>query len=479
MKKLMVLMMAAFMVVGLVGTASAVDYTRNLNSTASVFASPVTETGTSVYVLSGGPLGAQSGVSLIAIDPTAGTSVTMLNVNPGASAYSTPAVISGETIFAQVSNAIGAGTSIFAFNGATGSVTPYYTVSFEYPAASLTFGNTIRYLDAISGATSYNPPLTLDPTGTSIYAASPPARNVSIITINRATGRSETFTTGVSAMWAAPAISGNSIYILGDTAAGVSLIAYNRVTPFATGVSTLVLGAVNSSKPFATPAVSGSSLFVLDSTGGLTAYSTATLARGTNDFIQFGTVASSQVTASPVTNGSYLVVTQNNIASAQAGVTVFDLSKPLAGSTGASWWFTWPQAGTTIIATPAISNGVLYTVVTEPGGGRIDRFNLAGHSGRIAVPDFTAITTDSNGAALGRFDYSSPIIKGTRLIVVSNPSGAANPRLYSFDLSAGGTEAWPQFKFDAARTGTNTATPAAAVTPVDDDDSGCFISTIK
>ena len=69
------------------------------------------------------------------------------------------------------------------------------------------------------------------------------------------------------------------------------------------------------------------------------------------------------------------------------------------------------------------------------------------------------------------------ILADNRLIAISN-NGAAK-RLYS--LAVGDTSNsngyWRMFKADVSRTGSNTAGAAAA--PVPDDDSGCFISTIK
>ena len=128
------------------------------------------------------------------------------------------------------------------------------------------------------------------------------------------------------------------------------------------------------------------------------------LAAGTNDFIQIGLAAVYPVTASPVTDGNFLVVTQNNTASAQAGVTVFDLSKPLAwlqpalpgGSPGLgadndychSGYFQWdPLYGITDIRWRQDRS-------VQPGRPlRKDNCTAIIH----------AITTDSNGAALGRF----------------------------------------------------------------------------
>jgi len=508
MKKLMVLMMAAFMAVGLVGTASAVDYTRSLSNanTLTFFASPVVESGGTVYLLAGGPVGnqASSGASVQMIDPATGVSSFWLGAatTAGSSAYGTPAVISGETLFVQVYNTASAantGTSLVAINGSTGAT--YYTVNIPRAAqdsVGTDFPGGGRFLGA--GTTGYAAPLTIDPAGTTIYGVSGVSQlgtGVSIWSLKISNGSLTSFGTGVSTIFAAPIVSGNSIYVMGTwklgagtpgASTGVSLIAFNKSTG-ATDKSVNIVGGTSSATPFATPAIAGNSIFVVDATGGLTAYSTTALTAGVSDFVQFARAASSQVTASPVTDGRYLAVTMNNLTDGAAGITVYNLTYPLGGPTavtgGTPWWFSYP-AGTTITATPAISNGVLYVAAnTTSTGGVIDRFNLAGHSGKITAADYTQITKDSNGNLLGFFDYSSPIISGSRLIIVSNggtgnagATTANKPVLYSFDLGANGNAAWPQFKFDAARTGANTA-HAAAATVYSDDDSGCFISTIK
>jgi hypothetical protein len=503
MKKLMVFIMAAFMAVSFAGTASAVDATRVLSNanTLQFFASPVAETGCTTYLLAGGsadPNAANtnsSGATLLMINPVTGASTYWLGAaisRAGASAFGTPAVISGETVFIQLSNlqspnAATAGTSVVAIDGITGGT--YWTRSIPHvPTASGAVGG-VNIGTQFAGNTLYTVPLTIDPAGSTIWGVSGVSipgigGGVSLWAMKMSNGAYSAFGTGVSTIFAAPVISGNSIYILGGNAtAGVSLIAFNKNNP-ALVIRRDVYGATGNT-PFATPAITGNSLFVVDATGGLTAYNTNTLLAGAQDFIQYATQASTAVTASPVTNGSFLVVTANDTNLGQAGVTVFDLSRPLAGSTGASWWFVW--TGATVTATPAISNGILYVAVNRTSqGGVIDRFNLAGHSGRLAQPDYVSITQDSRGRILGFFDYSSPIIKGASLQIVSNGgtniagSAAANtPVLYYFDnVGANGNNYWQQFKADAARTGENTA---AAVTPAPagDSDSGCFISTIK
>lgn len=497
-KKLMVSILAVLMTVGVIGTAGAADFTWTLSnaSTLRFFASPVTESGVSVYLLAGGSLPIlsttnSSGATLMMVNPTTGASAFWggAALRPtGTSAFSTPAVISGETVFAQVYNLVGgsnslSGTSLVAIDGITG--TTYYTVSIPQVLGGTGGG-------PLGGNTFYTAPLLIKPDSTTIYGTSgvsAPGTGASIWALTVSTGSLSSFSTGVSSIWAAPLLSGSSLYVLGDyndlgAAGGTSIFAFNSASPFALAARANVLGTT-AQRPFASPAIAGNSIFVVDATGGLTAYNKSTLAVGTQDFIQFAVQANSQVTASPVTNGAFLAVANNDTGNNTAGVTVFDLSRPLAGSTGASWWFSY--SGSTIVATPAISNGVLYLAVNSGGDGIIDRFNLSGHSGKIVAPDFTRISLDSRGRNLGSIDFSSPIIKGNRLIVVSNggtgAAGAAaanTPVLYNFDVSgssARGTAVWSQFKANAVRTGENTA--AAAAVTVDDDDSGCFISTIK
>jgi len=513
MKKILMILLATFLAFGTVGTAGAVDYVWQLANanTLDFFASPVTDSGASVYALAGGPIDAAlttSGASLMIIEPTTGVSQFWGGtLATGSSAYGTPVVISGETVFIQVYNAgvgaqgiSGTGTSLYAINGATGGT--YYTTDLPYYAPR---GYNLGFpwnIAAVAGASPWATSLTLDTDGTTIYGTSgvSVSTGTSIWAVSTATGALNSnqyngagTASGVSAIWAAPVISGNSLYILGETrlageeSSGVSLLVFDKraLENGPAALSTTVLEGDTANTPFATPAISGNSLFVMDATGGLTAYNKDTLTRGANDFIQFASVATSAVTASPVTDGNWLVVTANNHVTAQAGVTVFDLSvNPVA--TGVSWWFVW--TGATITATPAISNGVLYVAVNRTSQrGQIDTFRLSGHEGALAAPDFTAITNDVNGNALGFFDYSSPIIKNQRLIILSNggtgvgaAAAAKTPYLYNFDVSAtaDGNAWWRQFKFDAARTGHNTA-PAAEAAIIAGDSGGCFISTIK
>ena len=89
MKKILVCLLAVFMTVSIVGTVGAVDNTWTLSNTGTVagaeglkfFASPVTDSGASVYLLAGGPVQftanptTTSGASLMIINPTTGVSV--------------------------------------------------------------------------------------------------------------------------------------------------------------------------------------------------------------------------------------------------------------------------------------------------------------------------------------------------------------------------------------------------------------------
>jgi len=355
MKKLIVLMIAAFMAVGLVGTAGAIDYTWTLSNanTLKFYASPVTEAGVSVYLLAGGPYAkigltstAKSGASVQIINPETGVSSFWLGAAPiaGSSAYGTPAVVSGETLFVQFSNLLGpgglnaiSGTSVVAINGTTGGT--WWTVSVPHDQGGR--GGPLEP-GAASGGTLYTTSLTIDTAGETIWGTSgvsAPGTGVSLWAMKMANGAYSSYATDVSTVFAAPVLSGSSIYILGGVAqanAGVSLHAFNTTNGAIAARAQVILGAT-ANTPYATPVITGNSIFVVDSIGGLTAYNKTTLVPGAQDYIQFAVAANAAVTASPVTDGAYLAVAVNDNGNGQAGVTVFDLSKPLAGSTGTSW----------------------------------------------------------------------------------------------------------------------------------------------
>jgi hypothetical protein len=526
MKKLIVLAMALAMIGGMFGTATAADYVVNLANYEQFYASPVAANGTTVFVLSGAnpmndvPTG--TGATLWQINPATGVSAAFQNTlttsTGGTTAFSTPVLwqASGDSGVTLVMNVFKTnylpsatntlnGTSLFAvyFSG-TGTGTTNWVRSLDYrfgsdlsadPSLPSVAGGVTAWAthllvetDSTTGGTSvYGTTGMRAPTGASIWAISLGQQTGSVAQTNNQWSTSGG-SSGVSSIWAAPAISGNSLFVIGSvetySPSGVSLLMFDKRKLNAgpnRGITILGSNSTAMTTPFATPAIAGNSLFVVDARGGLTAYSISSAnllpaARTTGDFIQLGNTETTAVTASPVTDGAWLVVTANNTANFTAGVTVFKINtNRLSGSSAVSWWYTY-TAGTTISATPAISGGYVYVIANHSGAGaEISRFALSrSATGPIASAEQT-ITIDKNGAALGFAEASSPIIVDNRMIYVSNSA----KRLYSFDslVGVGGNAAWTQFKADAARTGTNTRALAAVVP--DDGDSGCFISIIK
>jgi len=132
-----------------------------------------------------------------------------------------------------------------------------------------------------------------------------------------------------------------------------------------------------------------------------------------------------------------------------------------------------------IIGTPAVSNGYVYVPVISGANGWIDVFQITG------TPDIAA-TAELNYVERFRLNgpvAASPAIANQSLYAYSYGTAANPAKAYKFDLSAYMTSErygfpyWTQFKFNASKTGENTATE-------EDDDwtagsSGCFISTIK
>lgn len=524
--KRVALLLALAMVVGFAGTAMAADQVRNFNNTQNFYASPVS-IGTTTYILTTSPfestVGNTTGATVWQINPSSGASSVWggaFNPENKTSAYGTPVLFqasgdSGVTLVMNVyqttsTPAAGglsaqAGTSLWAvyFNSTGTAVTQW---SLSLPALSTQLR--VNYpVYANNASTGWTTPLLVDTgtlgttvygtsgvsvsgSGASLWAVSLGAQTGSVSLSNNQWNGGSASTSAVSSFIVTPVISGNSLFALGEfghgTASGTSLFMFDKTKLQAGPNSTVNVIQTNKAgtSVFATPAVSGNSLFVVDTTGGLTAYSIAPAnilgaTRGT-DFRQLSGSNATAVTASPVTDSEFLVVAANFPTAGRAGVSVFTIkNRQLNADTGVSWWYEW-TGGVTVTATPAISNGYVYVAINRPSdGAEIYRFKL--NQGNVgAAGTFDKIwTTDKNSNPFGFVEYSSPIISGNNLIFLSNSNG--KKRLYSLDISdkANSFNYWKQFKADAARTGDNTAaaedTPAAA----EDDDSGCFISTIK
>jgi hypothetical protein len=458
------------------------------------------------------------------------------NNGTGMSVFGTPALYSDDTGVTLVMNVkpyptppgnftpnthqVQSGTSlVFAFFSATNfsGVThnnnlainlDYWFAEQNYRRRGSSF---IEYAE--SGNTFWSPHLLVDTddTGTTVYGTSGisifSGASIWAVSLGNVVGgqrlNSNQYSGGlnnnsaVSGFWSAPVISGNSLFILGQyksagggiSRSGVSILMFDkrRLDRGPNIIRTMLQNPASANTPIATPVISGDSLFVVDAVGGLTAYSISTTnqlpaAAAAGDFVQLGT-ATSSVTASPVADSDFLAVAVNHLVGANnvAGVTVFRIdSARLTGPSSVSWWYEFP-AGTTIVATPAISNGRLWVAVNQnQTGAQIARFNLdrQGTTGRLTAPD-EAFTTDANGIAFGFVGHASPIIIGERVIFIAyHPTGAKRLHVIDAGDTARGESFWNQFKFDATRTGDNTR-PLIPTLILEDDDGVCFISTIK
>ncbi|MEW6664836.1 MAG: CFI-box putative sorting motif-containing protein [Thermodesulfobacteriota bacterium] len=536
MKKLLVLFLAAFVTVGVVGTASAVDYARNLNS--GEYITPPVASGDTVYVLATGTVG--NGATLFQINPSTGVSAYLTGTYngkaaAGASAYTGPVLYqasgdSGVTLVMQVVQTpatIGStagqnaaqwelgGTSVYAFyfsptNGVGVTHFNNAAISLGHMSGGITAFYTQNDAGLFAGVSSWSSHLLVDADtttgGTSVFGTSGVSAyaGASIWSIGLGTvsggarlnsnafNGNSAATRGVSGFSTPLLISGNSLFAIGDyrytaAASGVSLLMFDkRKLQAGPNKAVELVGAQQTPgiTPFPTPAISGNSIFVVDGVGGLTAYSISSTnllpqARNALDFVQLGNTVTTAVSASPVCDTQFLAVAVNHLGTAVAGITVFRIdNKAIRSTSGTSWWYEW-TAGTTIAATPVISNGNLYVAVnSRNNGSTLHRFVMnRAAQGHIQAPD-QSWTVDANGAAFGFIETNGLILANGRLIALSNHGGAK--RIYSIDVtnSALGYSYWRQFKFDAARSGNNTRSPDV-VPAVEDDDDTCFISTLK
>jgi hypothetical protein len=282
------------------------------------------------------------------------------------------------------------------------------------------------------------------------------------------------FASTVSGFFSAPFISGASLYVLGwdATSAGVTLYGMNRNNLYA-GVS--AVGLVNqanmdySHAQTPTPAVSGNSIYVVAAgTGtqaGVTVYNKYTLAK--EYYVPYGPVAAGTgVSASPVTDGNYIVLstltavsayplTSTNGLSANRAQWTIDLAKLFTDGIYQIW------------GTPAISNGYVYIPVSDTTGanrGFVLRCTLG-----------TATANPTKISTITEMVVADPIISAGYVYAATY-----NPTVHQIDGGVGavGFNNWQQFKFDKAKTGYN-YNPPQNPPPPDDDDSGCFITTVK
>jgi len=249
---------------------------------------------------------------------------------------------------------------------------------------------------------------------------------------------------------------------------------FSSVTAYPTpclGVGVLNWGKTN---------FSGNSLFVTDGTGGVSVFNvnTPTAATQAGYEVRFykysNDVIASSVTpiASPVTQGQFLVLPS------ATGVTVFSGTKPLTAATvGQPAWgyeFTvangydvnnWYMAGT-----PSISRGLLVVPIASNAGQTTGKLR---RQGRVVLMDL------ATGAILDSFNLNSGAIASIANVGQATYAVDYTSSIFRISWQGGtirGADFWGQFKFDAQKTGNNTADNPQ---PPPGDDSGCFISTLK
>jgi hypothetical protein len=260
---------------------------------------------------------------------------------------------------------------------------------------------------------------------------------------------------------------GNTIFAYSDTTAGFAQATFRGTDggPGNAGVPVLSTPALGTGALSAANEYSGNSLFVVTSTGGVSVYNKDTLA------FEYATAYGDQtyglpIVASPVTNGRYLVLCSD------AGVSVYDSdTNTLAANLplGAAEFSV--AAGYSrnfrIIATPVISNGFLIIPLASAdtsgnenqGAGALIAINL---QNPFQAPELVGTLGST---------VASPIVSRDLVYSVDYRSTVNK---VDFATAISGGNAWTQFKFDAAKTGNNTA---GLVTP--GSSGGCFISTVK
>ncbi len=424
------------------------------------------------------------------------------------------------TFSAVANTAANAGASIYRIDGGTGQIisagVPY--TGFVAGAAGSLAGGVLT--DTIVGTTPWSvAPLTLDwdeaTSAASIYGVAGSLGNSTGVSIWRrssatlaapnATGTTAfNQASGVSAVYAAPVISGNSLFVVayhtyysggisvfqfdkrdltagGNNVYGAALNNANVIEPNSaahTGASVAQISPTPVAQPEASNG-SGGTLYVTDWSGGVTLYDTQDLSV---EFAYDWVKSAAGVTASPVASSNRLLIPWTTSVSCFA---TNPGAERVAGGSGVSliWQYDFDEGagiadGTRQIwSTPIISNGYAWVTAldTVTGDSRIWRFDIN--------DDF-----NGDGAIVSTEPemYAAPIVVGDYKGNDDNENGylwfcSYNPQVDRIDQSrwAEAEPYWAQFKADAAKTGENTLAD-----PDDDDDfigssSGCFLSTIQ
>ena len=563
MKKLMVFMLAAAMALTFVGTAAAQDTVAltNVRADANMVvywplvysdtnnaAAHATNTGASAYLVSNDPFAggwSLGGTTVWAVSNertnAAGTEMRAVeltaddvNALTGTTPIGPPQLLTGTTsemiVYVLASTRVASspytGATLYKIDGGSGAImsagVPYTGTAFLFNQSVL--GSALS--NTITGATVWSlAPVTLDwdqaTSAASIYGVSGVSnlnvaaaggmagvsiwrRSSATLGLPAATGTTAfSFGSGVSAVYAAPVVSGNSIFVVAHqtaSRAGISVFQFDKrdLTAGGNNVYGCALNSANVIEPNGmineltaqitpTPVAqsegtSGGTLYVVDWSGGVTLYDTQNL----NQLFAYGYVKSTAgVTASPVASDNRLLIPWTTPVSCFATDPGAERAK---GASGVSrvWEYDFDEGlGVAdgryqIWSTPIISNGYCWvTVVDTLSAGQpvtIWRFSMNDtYQGAGQI-----VSTQPNM-------YHGPIVVGDYNANDDNENGFlwycsyANPTVDRIDQSrfAEAEEFWAQWKSDAAKTGENTL-----VREDDDDDwvgdsSGCFLSTIK
>jgi hypothetical protein len=290
-----------------------------------------------------------------------------------------------------------------------------------------------------------------------------PAFNTNVNGQSNVTGLSLpsiSYLSAVSQVHTAPVISGESLYVVGYSALGtggntILQFAKNNLYDGPTDAATVGLNADLSDQWIPTPTAGGNSIFVVDNNGGVSAYAANNLA------LQYsvnygGNLAVGGVTASPVHNGTYIVLC------ATSSLTGYQINN-LSGNSKEWTYNISPASRYTIDSTPAISGGYVWVTVNDAltGTATLWRFTLTDTYDGSPLIVANLPQTFASPAIVGNSIWSASYDPLVEKIVAGGAAGENN---------------WPQFKFNKAKTGSNTAEEEF----VDPGSSGgCFISTIK
>ena len=551
MKKLMIFIFAAIMAISFVGTAAAqntVELKNVINDANMRVLYPMVyskmATGATAYLVTNDPyLGgtwSATGTTVFAISNerlnAGGTEMRAVQLtdlsnqdfftaaDSGVSPLGGPQLLSGTTtnmiLYVVATSEVGSsglgGATIYRIDGGTGTVELEVGIPYNgfLPGAA---GSDLHaggiYAQTLSGNTPWcTAPVTLDRDATdatsavSVYGVSGTTtmstgvsvwrRSSATLAAPGATGTTVfNQASGVSAVYGAPLVSGNSLFIIGNykTAAGVSsgisifqfdkrnlgaepiggmasvcgagLNSANVIEPGDATLAAIPVAQITPTPCAQSEGTSGGTIYVVPWQGGVTLYDTQNLTQlFAYDFLNGDT---SGVTASPVCTDTKLLI------SWASSVSCFETKNASASGVSLVWEYDFDEAAGVannqyqIYNTPAISNNYAYITTTDTASANASTIY------RFSLND----TFDGNPAIVSTEPalYSSPIVVGSNLWFCSyNP---VVDRISEANY-ASGYDYWAQFKFNAAKTGENTF--------VEDEEDyqpgssgGCFISTIK